>query len=107
MKQFVERLVNISHSQWLYRNFTLHHYAKGYLRQRAEKEIIEEAERLADTRPSEIPPEYNYLLELPQWLQQSSSAAYKTYWVLAMRAAKIQPTEQRDALGKIGYAKAV
>jgi hypothetical protein len=54
MKQFVERLVNISHSQWLYRNFTLHHYAKGYLCQWAEKEIIEEVEPLADTRPSEI-----------------------------------------------------
>ncbi len=31
MTQFVCQLVEISHAQWMYRNFTLHHYAKGYL----------------------------------------------------------------------------
>jgi hypothetical protein len=29
MAQFVHQLVEISNAQWLYRNFTLHHYAKG------------------------------------------------------------------------------
>jgi hypothetical protein len=29
MRQFVERLLHMSHSQWLYQNFTLHHNAKG------------------------------------------------------------------------------
>jgi hypothetical protein len=31
MAQFARQLVEISHAQWMYRNFTLHHYAKGYL----------------------------------------------------------------------------
>jgi hypothetical protein len=31
MAQFERQLVEISHAQWMYRNFTLHHYAKGYL----------------------------------------------------------------------------
>ena len=105
MKQFVERLVNISHSQWLYRNFTLHHYAKGYLRQWAEKEIIEEVKRLADTRPSEIPLECNYLLELPQRPQQSSSAAYKAYWVLARRAAKSNLQNDETRWARLGTQK--
>ena len=88
MRQFVERLLHMSHSQWLYQNFTLHHYAKGYLRQRAEKEIMDDVNRLTETRPIDIPPESSYLLELPHRPQPSSTAPYKAYWVLAMRAAK-------------------
>ena len=56
-KLFIQRLVEISHTQWLYRNFTLHHYVKGYLRQRTESKISREVELLADTQPSEISPE--------------------------------------------------
>jgi hypothetical protein len=56
-KLFIQRLVEISHTQWLYRNFTLHHYVKGYLRQRTESKISRVVDLLADTRPTEIPPE--------------------------------------------------
>jgi hypothetical protein len=49
MKQFIQRLVEISHAQWLYRNFTLHHYVKGYLRQRTENDINCEVEILLNT----------------------------------------------------------
>jgi hypothetical protein len=31
MTQFTRQLLDMPHAQWLYRNFTLHHYAKGYL----------------------------------------------------------------------------
>jgi hypothetical protein len=34
-KQLVERLIHISHSQWLFRCFSLHHKTKGYLSTRA------------------------------------------------------------------------
>jgi hypothetical protein len=79
MKQFTERLINISHAQWLYQNFTLHHYAKGYLRQRTENDISREVKLLVEMQPSEIPPESRYLLELPQRLQMSSSSVHNAY----------------------------
>jgi hypothetical protein len=66
MKLFIQGLVKISHAQWLYRNFTLHHYAKLYLHQRTVNEISWEVELLAGTRPSDIPQESRYLLEIPQ-----------------------------------------
>jgi hypothetical protein len=31
MIKLTKKLINISHSQWLYQNFTVHHYTKGYL----------------------------------------------------------------------------
>ena len=39
MIQFTRQLIDISHVQWLYRNFTLHHYTKGYLCQRTERDV--------------------------------------------------------------------
>ena len=78
----------MSHTQWLYRNFTLHHYTRGYLHQRTEQEIKREVELLANTCPSDLPQECRYLLELPQWPSPSSSLVHDKYWVLAMKAAK-------------------
>ncbi len=49
MRHFVQQLVEISHAQWLYRYFTLHHHVKGYLRQRTVKEICREVELLTNT----------------------------------------------------------
>ena len=47
MTQFTRQLLDMSHTQWLYRNFTLHHYAMGYLHQQTERDIEREVEILA------------------------------------------------------------
>jgi hypothetical protein len=39
MVELTGKLIDISHSQWLYQNSTLHHLTKGYLQQRTEQEI--------------------------------------------------------------------
>jgi hypothetical protein len=89
MKQFIQRLVELSHAQWLYQNFTIQHYAKGYLHQRTVNEIsTREVELLADTRPSDIPQEIRYLLELLQRPLHSSLLVHSAYWVPAMKAAR-------------------
>jgi hypothetical protein len=88
MAQFARNLVEISHAQWMYRNFTLHHYAKGYLRQQTERDIRREVDLLADTRPLNLPMECRYLLELPQRPSTSSSSVHDAYWILALKAAK-------------------
>ncbi len=43
---------------------------------------------LADTRPSNLPMECRYLLELPQRPSTSSSSIHDAYWILAIKAAK-------------------
>ncbi len=88
MAQFVCQLVGISHAQWLYRNFTLHHYAKGYIRLQTEQDIRKEVDLLMDTRPSDLPTKCHYLLELPQIPSTTSSAIHDVYWVLALKTAK-------------------
>ena len=88
MKHFIQRLVEISHAQWLYRNFTLHHYAKGYLHRRTENDINREVETLLNTRTSKIPPESQYLMEIAYRPQLSSPPVHNAYWVLAMKTAR-------------------
>jgi hypothetical protein len=79
MTQFVCQLVEISHAQWMYRNFTLHHYAKEHLGQQMEQDIRREVDLLADTRPSDLPTKCRYLLELPQRPLTSSSSVRDAY----------------------------
>jgi hypothetical protein len=64
MVELTKKLISSSHSQWLYQNFTLHQYTKGYLRQRTEQEIQREVERLMHTSNPNIPRESHYLLEI-------------------------------------------
>ncbi len=47
-----------------------------------------DVELLAGTRPSDIPQESRYLLEIPRQLLHSSLPVHKADWVLAMKATK-------------------
>lgn len=64
MKHFVSHILHISHSQWLYRNFTLHDNARGYLRLKECKNVLLEIEKLLNIDPANIPAESNILLEM-------------------------------------------
>ncbi len=79
MKHFIGRLLRISHSQWLYRNFTLHDKTRGYLRLQCQKEVLKEVDRLLDTNPDNIPKESQYLLELDFTSLYSSSFERQSY----------------------------
>jgi hypothetical protein len=81
---FTRQLIGISHAQWLYRNLTLHHYTKGYLRQQTVNDIRREVEKLADTRPSDIPRESRYLLEISHRPNKLTTDIEDAYWVAAM-----------------------
>jgi hypothetical protein len=87
MKGFISHLVQLSHSQWIFHNFTLHNKQPDYLRLQQSKEVLREVDRLLDTPSDELPQDSQYLLEL------DFSTLYKTLfecqsnWVLAMKAA--------------------
>ncbi len=57
MIQFTRQLIDISHAQWLYRNFTLHHYTKGYLSQQIARDVRQEVEILAKHNTNQHPKE--------------------------------------------------
>jgi hypothetical protein len=99
IKHFIGRLLLISHSQWLYRNFTLHDKSRGYLRLQSRREVLKEVDRLMDTNPDDIPQGSQYLLELDFTSLYNSSFERQSYWVLAMKAAR-QAGRRTDHIAK-------
>jgi hypothetical protein len=88
MRQFINRILLISHSQWIFRNFTLHDQVRGYLRLQERKEVLREIDRLIDLEPTEIPAESRFLLEFDFDSLYRSSFEKQSYWVRAMKAAR-------------------
>ena len=86
-KALIARLLNISHGQWTYRNFSLHSKARGHLRLSHEADVLNNIATLASCRPEDIPPESRFLLEVEIVNLESKSLSQQEYWITAMKAA--------------------
>ena len=86
-RAFIYQLLQISHAQWLYRNFTLHHSTRGYLATKARLEILQKISDLARVDASEIPESSRFLLEIDFKGLILSRLDRQSYWVAAMQAA--------------------
>jgi hypothetical protein len=102
MTKFTRQLIDILHSQWIYRNYTLHHYTKGYLRLKRLADIKQEVALLADTQPSDIPRESRYLLELAYKPDNLTSDIDDSYWIAAIKAARKQLLRRERASRRQG-----
>ena len=63
-KRFISKNVQISHSQWIFRNTFFYDEELGYPRRKEMKAMKFEAEELACTNPVDLPEESRFLLEL-------------------------------------------
>jgi hypothetical protein len=108
MKAFISHLLQISHSQWIFWNFTLHDKQRGYLRLRLRSTVLREIHERLETPPSEVPPESQYLLEIDHSAMYTASYEDQAYWVLAMKAARRagrRTTISRRARGRSGRSQ--
>jgi hypothetical protein len=88
MKVFVSNLIRISHSQWIFCNFTLHDKQRGYLSLLKKSSVLKEVDQLLNTAPEDIPAGSEYLLELDYSTLHNALLERQSYWVLAMLAAR-------------------
>ena len=86
-KQFISKLLQITHSQWIFRNFSLHDRTHGYLRNKKADKILQLINKLSDIAPEEIPDDCRFLLEINFSELMKSHIKNQTYWTLAMDAA--------------------
>jgi hypothetical protein len=63
-KQFTTKILQITHSQWIYRNISLHKKCQGYLHHKRAEELTKEMESLADLAPEDAPETSRFLLEI-------------------------------------------
>ena len=84
-------VLQLTHSQWLYRNMTLHDKAGGSLRNLKIEQMRSKVENLACTDPSALPEESRFLLELDgeRYVKGDANFRDNVYWMMAMKAAVV------------------
>ena len=87
MKGLASHLMQASHNQWIFRNFTLHNKQRGYLRLHQRKDLLRELDRLINTPSEEVLEGSRYLLGLNYSDLYNASLEHQSYWVVAMKAA--------------------
>jgi len=86
-KQLISKLLQIAHSQWIFRNFSLCDNTHGYLRNKKADKILQLINRFSEVAPEEVPEDSQFLLEIIFSELTNSHLETQTYWTLAMEAA--------------------
>jgi hypothetical protein len=89
IKLFIYKLIKISHTQWIFRNLTLHDRQHGHLANLRREQLAEEMELLHSMVPDEVPAESRFLLDFDPDDLAEGDISRQEHWILAMRAARI------------------
>lgn len=96
----ISKILHITQSQWIFRNFMLHNKSHGYLRMSRQLDILMEIEQLMEVSQDEVPEDRQFLLEFD--IHELSSWDFDTqeYWVHSLKAARTAQTGiVQDQLG--------
>jgi hypothetical protein len=63
-KQFISKILQITHSQWMYHNISLHNKQQGYLHHKRVEELHGEISELSDLAPCKVPETSRSLLQI-------------------------------------------
>jgi len=88
-KQFISKILHITHSQWIFRNFSLHDKRTGYLHKKKAEETALELESLAGLAPEDVPTNSRFLMEINFSDLNKSDLDSQKYWILAINAALV------------------
>jgi hypothetical protein len=88
VKGFISKILAISHTQWIFRNITLHDQQHGHLALLRRDQLIEEIEKLQAMDPEDVPPESAFLLEFDIDSLTSADINKQEQWIMAMQAAR-------------------
>ena len=87
VKQFLSKLLHITHGQWIYRNVSKHHSRHGLLKDLERRSLLRAIEQYMSISPEEVPEESRFLLEIDFQSIRTAATESQAYWVHAMRAA--------------------
>jgi hypothetical protein len=63
-KQFISRILQLTHSQWIFRNISFHDKTNGFLRNKKADEILQLINEFAEVAPEDVPSNSRFLLEI-------------------------------------------
>ncbi len=86
-RQFINKILQLTHLQWVYRNISLHDKCQGYLHNKQFEDLLREVLDLSDLSPGNIPESCRFLLEINFTDLASTCLETQRYWTLAVNAA--------------------
>lgn len=95
IKQFISRLLKISHTQWIFRNISLHDNQQGHLARLRRADLEKELTRLHALDPRDVPEESQFLLDFDIDDLAEGDINRQEQWILAMQAARIAGMKTR------------
>jgi hypothetical protein len=98
-KMFISKILQITHSQWIYRNNSLHDKKHGYLRNTQLEDLLQNIAALSDISPEDIPDNCQFRLKFNFTKLTAAHLETQRYWTLAMDAA-IAATHQEQQRGE-------
>ena len=87
-RTFISKILHITHSQWIFRNFMLHGKTHGILRLREQEAVLIQLEELVLSEKDDIPEESRFLLEFDLGRLERSDYETQCYWAAAVTAAR-------------------
>ncbi len=86
-KQFIPKILQITHSQWIFRNISFHDRKNGYLRNKTADELLQHINSLSEVSPDKLPESSRFLLEINFLELSKQHLETQRYWTLAVDAA--------------------
>ena len=80
----VQKLLEITHGQWLYRNLVVHDGVSGTLANKRKEELLARIEEVQAMGGGELSEEEKFLSEVNLEDLEHSNGERQTYWLLAM-----------------------
>jgi hypothetical protein len=88
-KQFITKILQIMHLQWIYQNILLHDICQGYLHNKKSEELMKEMESLAGLAPEKVPESSRFLLKINFTELSRNHIETQRYWTLAVNATLV------------------
>ena len=88
-KKLIDRLLKITHQQWIYRNNKVHFKGKGGLTLKQHEEIYDRLGEPMYMDPEELLPQHQYLLMVDKDEVCGGTLSEKRDWIVRMKSAKM------------------
>merc|ERR1712085_40202 len=89
MKELINQLLALTHSQWIFRNITKHHSVNGTIQLEKRESVMKEIERQLDMSMGLLPEDSRCLIEIDTTTLHRGSSEDQQYWLFAIIAARL------------------
>jgi hypothetical protein len=89
LKQFINKLLHITHGQWIYHipQYIQYHDSIGQIQKAERRHLLLEIDLLMHLKPEDLPEESKFLLEVDFARLRNVKLTSQQYWVHAVKAA--------------------